>query len=80
MEKTNFCKTVDNLARCTLENVKDQYTCKFFIKASKSARDPKQCRYYRQDLGDHCDNIKAQMHAEKVITKEEEKPKTDFSY
>jgi hypothetical protein len=60
--------------------VKEHYKCQFFKKASKYAKYPEQCRYYRSDYNDHCDNIKAQMDAVKVITKEEEKPKTDFSY
>lgn len=69
MEKPNYCKTIDGLSRCTLTDVKEQYKCQFFIKASKSALNPEQCSHYRPDLGDHCDNHEAQMAA--AVKKEE---------
>jgi len=81
MEKTNFCKRENGFSKCTLENIKDQYTCRFFIKASKSALYPENCRYYRPEYDDnHCDNPNAQKDAEKSVVKKDEKTPTDFSY
>ena len=79
MEKTNYCKMIDCLSRCTLVDVKEQYKCGFFVKASQSARDPNQCSHYRPDLNNHCDNTKAQMNAVNLAVKKEDIP-TDFSY
>jgi len=79
MEKTNFCKRENGFSKCTLENIKDQYTCRFFIKASQSAKDPAKCRYYRTEYDNHCDNPNAQMDFEKIVVKKED-IKPDFSY
>jgi len=81
MEKTNYCKIVDCLSRCTLIDTKEQYKCKFFIKASKSALNSNQCRAYRPDYNNHCDNTNAQMDAIKPATKDNDKIEPiDFSY
>lgn len=80
MGKTNFCKTIDGLSRCTLENTKDQYTCLFFIKASQSAKNPSHCRYHRdEEYDNHCDNVNAQMDTEKASPVKED-IRSDFSY
>jgi len=79
MDRTNFCKMGDCMSVCTLIDTKEQYKCKFFIKASKSAIDPDRCRHYRPELSSHCDNPSAQADAVNVIA-EEEKPEADFSY
>ncbi len=81
MEKTNHCKTGGYLSRCTLTETKERYKCKFFKKASNFALNPNQCRFYRPDYDEHCDNVDAQMDAEKPEVKEE-KPvaDTDLSY
>ena len=83
MEKTNFCKMGDCMSKCTLTEIKEQYKCLFFIKASESAIDPNRCRYYRPELDNHCDNPAAQADSVNVVVKEKE-PDTesaaDFSY
>lgn len=80
MEKTNYCKTVDGMSRCTTDSKKDRENCPFFEKASVSARDPEQCRHYRPDLGNHCDSIKAQIDAAKPATNNKDNIVADFSY
>lgn len=82
MDKTNYCKMIDCLSRCMLIDVKEQYKCKFFVKASKSSLNPDQCRHYRSDFDNHCDSVKAQMDvvSETNKTKEDADKPIDFSY
>jgi homoserine kinase len=70
----------DLLSRCTLTDIKEQYKCKFFVKASKSALNQEQCSHYRSDFDNHCDNVNAQMAAAGEIMTKEKDIKPDFSY
>lgn len=46
------------MSRCTVgDQWEDQQHCKFYIKASYTAR----CMYYREALGGHCDCLAAQI-------------------
>ena len=67
----NYCSRVNGLSRCLVPMPRDQFSCHYSLMRSPPGSNALKCIYFRSDIDNGCDCLKAQLAMEAASTEAE---------